>query len=263
MSIGIKEVQSFWDSRPCNIKHSPLPVGSIEYFNEVEIRKYFVEPHIPGFADFPQWKNKKVFEVGCGIGTDAVNFARNGADYTGIDLSHESVKITQDRLNTFGLPGKVFQANAEEISNSFQGTKFDLIYSFGVLHHTPDMDSALTSLRSLMNNQSVLKVMLYAKNSWKSAMIDAGLDQPEAQYGCPIANTFTREEVRFIFARAGLKVDSIGQEHIFPYKIDEYKNYKYELQPWFKAMPKEVFSALEKSLGWHLLISASIANQNS
>ena len=90
--MSIKDVQSFWDSRPCNIRHSDKELGTAEYFLEVSKKKYFVEPHILQFADFPQWKDKHVLEVGCGIGTAAQSFAENGAHYTGIDLSPESVK---------------------------------------------------------------------------------------------------------------------------------------------------------------------------
>src|SRR5262249_4554724 len=95
---SIQEVKDYWNRRPCNIRHSPKPVGSKEYFDEVEARKYFVEPHIPGFAEFARWKDKEVLEVGCGIGTDATNFARAGAKYTGIELSETSLDLAKQRF---------------------------------------------------------------------------------------------------------------------------------------------------------------------
>ena len=71
----VRDVQDYWNRRPCNVRHSKLEVGTRAYFDEVEERKYFVEPHIPEFAQFSRWKGKRVLEIGCGIGTDAVNFA--------------------------------------------------------------------------------------------------------------------------------------------------------------------------------------------
>ncbi|PIY96182.1 class I SAM-dependent methyltransferase, partial [Candidatus Jorgensenbacteria bacterium CG_4_10_14_0_8_um_filter_39_13] len=86
MEIEIEKVKDYWDSHPCNVRHSPREIGSREYFDEVEKRKYFVEPHIPQFAQFEKWKGKNVLEIGCGIGTDSINFAKNGADLTVVEL---------------------------------------------------------------------------------------------------------------------------------------------------------------------------------
>ena len=252
----INEVENYWDSRPCNIKHSNAEVGTIEYFNEVERRKYFVEPHIKDFAKFDNWSGKQVLEVGCGIGTDAVNFARGGAVYTGIELSNESLSLAKKRFELFELTGTFLKGNAEELGNFLEDIKYDLIYSFGVLHHTPNLSLALKQIRNYCHEKSKVKIMVYASNSYKQKMIEASLDQPEAQYGCPIANTYGKVEIIEILKESGFKTTSIGQSHIFPYQVEPYKNYKYLKQPWFETMPVEVFEVLEKNFGWHLLIDA-------
>jgi SAM-dependent methyltransferase len=256
---SIEDVQDFWNTRPCNLRHSNAEVGTKQYFDEVEDRKYFVEPHIPGFADFPRWAGKRVLEIGCGIGTDATNFARNGAIYTGVELSSESLRLAKQRFDIFELPGRFLEGNAEEIDELLNGETFDLIYSFGVLHHTPSLERALDSIYTLMGPESEFKMMVYAENSWKSAMISAGLDQPEAQYGCPIANTYTALGITDLLEKSGFTVVSIRQDHVFPYIVEEYKKYIYVREPWFSAMTPDVYNAIEKHLGWHLLVDAKLS----
>lgn len=252
-----ENVKEFWDNSPCNIKHSNLEFGTKEYFDAVETRKYFIEPHIPKFADFPKWKGKNVLEIGCGIGTDAVNFARNGAYYTAIEFSEKSLKITQDRFKVYGLTGTFYIGNAEDLDEIIPQKTFDLIYSFGVIHHTPCPRNVVKRVKKYMNNNSEFRLMLYSKTSWKNIMIEHGFDQPEAQNGCPVAYTYTKDNIYKLLD--GFKVINMYQDHIFPYVIDKYKNYEYEFQPWFKCMPQEMFRALEKSLGWHTLITCKIA----
>src|SRR5215472_10608111 len=138
VDVQISQVRDYWNARPCNLRHSPAPVGTKEYFDQVEARKYFVEPHIPGFAQFDRWAGKRVLEIGCGIGTDAVNFVRAGADYTAIEVSDVSLALTRKRFEVFGLEGTFFNANAEELASVVGRRGFDLVYSFGVIHHTPD-----------------------------------------------------------------------------------------------------------------------------
>jgi ubiquinone/menaquinone biosynthesis C-methylase UbiE len=250
---GIEAVEDYWDARPCNIRHSPKPVGTREYFDEVEQRKHFVEPHIPGFAQFERWKGKRVLEVGCGIGTAAVNFARCGADYTGVELSKASLDLTRQRFEVYGLNGRLILCNAEELSRHVEGNHFDLVYSFGVIHHSPNQRAIIEEVRKVIRNDGEFRCMLYAKNSWKDIMIEAGFDQPEAQRGCPYATTYTVDMVRKLY-KGLFDINSISQTHIFRYVVSKYVNYEYELQPWFKAMPREMFEALEKRLGWHMLI---------
>lgn len=260
---SISDVQNFWDARPCNIRHSNLPFGSREYFNAVTAKKFFVEPHIPSFADFSAYKGKKVLEIGCGIGTCAEQFVDNGALYTGVDLSKQSVEITNSRLSQIAEPDSftVINANAEELSSYLEPSPYDLIFSFGVIHHTPSPKKIINQILQYSTSQTKIKIMLYAKTSWKNIMIQHNLDQPEAQYGCPIAHTYTSSDVKELLDP--LTVISIRQTHIFPYKIDEYKQGIFQKQPWFEHMPQQMFSALEESLGWHLLIDASLSNMPS
>ncbi len=254
MDVNISNVKNFWNSRPCNIRHSSELIGSKKYFDQVEEKKYKVEPHIKEFVDFPRWRNKTVLEIGCGIGTDAINFMRNKSYYEGTDLSNESIKIAKRRFDVFGFKSNFYEGNAEELSKFVPIKKYDLIYSFGVIHHSPCPENIISEIKKYMDKNSELMIMLYAKNSWKNFMIEADLDQPEAQYGCPIANTYTKDDVRTLLK--GFDIISINQKHIFPYQITPYKNGKFIKQPWFESMPKNVFDILENNLGWHLLIRA-------
>ena len=251
---NIDNVKDYWNNRPCNIRHSNSPVGTKEYFEQVSERKYKVEPHIKEFSGFKNWKGKKVLEVGCGIGTTAVSFAQNGANYTGIELSEESLNLTRQRFETYGLNGHFYLGNAEKLSSIVPVEKYDLIYSFGVIHHSPNPDKIVDEVKKYMSTNSEFRLMLYAKNSWKNIMINAELDQPEAQSGCPIAFTYTHDEIRSLLK--DYNIVEISQDHIFPYIIEKYIKYEYELEPWFNSMSQEMIDALNKALGWHTLVKA-------
>ncbi len=258
MSASIQDVKDFWDSRPCNIGHSVEPVGSRTYFEEVERRKRFVEPHIEQFADFDRWEGKSVLEVGCGMGTDGIRFAQAGALYTGIELSSTSLELAKKRFDLYGLNGRLLVQNAEELSTGpLAGHSYDLIYSFGVLHHTVSPERAIKELRLMCHSSTELRIMLYARNSWKAALISSGLDQPEAQADCPIALTYSREEATTLLESCGFSITRMEQAHIFPWEVESYVRHQYIKQPWFAAMPAEIYEAMEKELGWHLLIRAT------
>lgn len=251
----IDAVREYWDARPCNIRHSKLQVGTREYFDEVETRKYFVEPHIEAFAEFDKWRGKKVLEIGCGIGTDALRFARAGANYTGIDISPKSIDLARKRFRLYGLRGSFFVHNAET-PPLLRYESYDLIYAFGVIHHSPQPEKVVSSAKWYMDERSQFRLMLYAKHSWKNIMILAGLDQPEAQAGCPVAHTYTEEEARHLLK--DFEILDLHQDHIFTYDVDKYVQYEYEELPWFREMPAKVFSALRRALGWHMLIKCKL-----
>ena len=256
MTATIEDVKKFWNDRPCNVRHSKKEIGTKEYYDEVERKRYTAEPHIPNFADFESWQGKKVLEIGCGMATEGINFARSGAEYSGTDLSAESLDLAKKRFEVYNKEGKFYLGNSEKLSSFLPIEKYDLIYSFGVIHHSPHPEKIISEIKKYMHENSVLKIMLYASESWKNYMIESGFDQPEAQYGCPIANTYTKDEVKTLLE--GFEVVSIEQDHIFPYKIEPYKQGKYKKQPWFESMPPEIFGVLKKNLGWHLLITAKL-----
>jgi SAM-dependent methyltransferase len=155
----------------------------------------------------------------------------------------------------FGLPGTFVCQNAEGLDRVLPNAAFDLIYSFGVIHHTPNPRAVIEAARKLIRPDGELRIMVYARHSWKAIMIEEGFDQPEAQSGCPIALTYTPDDARTLLD--GLfEVTEVGQAHIFPYVVEKYVKYEYEPHPWFKSMPPELFQALERHLGWHLLVVA-------
>ncbi|HMP00858.1 MAG TPA: class I SAM-dependent methyltransferase [Gemmatales bacterium] len=267
----IAEVQDYWNRRPCNIRHSPKPVGSREYFDEVEKRKYFVEPHIPSFADFPRWAGKRVLEIGCGIGTDTLNFARHGAQVTAVDLSEKSLEVARQRAEVFGLSDRIrfYQANGEELSQVVPVESYDLIYSFGVIHHTPHPGKVVAQLRDYAHPGTTLKVMVYHRWSYKVMWImtkygklqfwktnEIVTQHAEAQFGCPIAYIYSRSEGRQLVEEHGFKVRDLFVDHIFPYVIPEYVQYRYRKVWYFRWMPQWLFRALERRLGWHLCLTA-------
>jgi hypothetical protein len=102
--------------------------------------------------------------------------------------------------------------------------------------------------------------MLYAKNSWKNILIESGYAQPEAQENCPQAMTYTKQEVVDLFSKFDISVD---QDFIFPWKIEDYVQYRFVKEPWFESMSDELFGILEKNLGWNLLINGSIKKSKS
>ena len=144
-----------------------------------------VESHIPKFADFKKWKDKEVLEVGCGIGTDSINFARAGAKLTVFELSEKSLEVTKKRFQVYGLEANFVLGDAEQLASYFSGKKFDLVYSFGVIHHTPNPSKVIEEVKKVLTPGGDFRIMLYSKYSSKNLMINLGLAQPEAQTGCP------------------------------------------------------------------------------
>jgi SAM-dependent methyltransferase len=249
-----KRILDYWNTQPCNVGHSSATIGSEQYFDEVTSKRYRAEPHILDFAGFHSWRGKRVLEIGCGIGTDAEQFARHGAEYVGIDLSDASLDLCKQRFNVYDLEGEFYNIDITDRKVLDLG-QFDLVYSYGVLHHYPGMQDHIKTVASLLTPDGEFRFMVYAKNSWKYAMIRKGLDQFEAQANCPYAEAYTSEEIHELL-KEDFDVLRVRQSHCFMYNVEKYKQGIFELEPWFEAMPELMREAVKEYLGWHLLVKA-------
>lgn len=271
--VPVQTVQAYWNHRPCNIRHSPKAVGSREYFDDVRQRKYFVEPHIPRFAQFERWAGKRVLEIGCGIGTDTMSFAAAGAHVTAVDLSEKSLELARQRAQVYNLEDRVrfYHANAEQLTQTVPVEPYDLVYSFGVLHHTPSPDRAFEQIRRYTRPGSTVKAMFYYRYSWKvlSILLSHGrgrfwdLDRliaqySEAQTGCPVTYSYSVRSGKKLLESHGFRVTEAWVDHIFPYRVEDYKQYRYIKNWYFRALPAPVFRWLERRFGWHLCLTAQV-----
>lgn len=250
-----QRIKQYWNTQPCNVKHSSSDIGTEEFFREVSQRRYTVEPHIAEFAGFHLWAGKRVLEIGCGIGSDAEQFAKHGAEYVGIDLSDQSIALSRQRFDVMALSGEFHVADVTDPEAMQALGQFDLVYSYGVIHHFPGIDKIIDNVHAVLAPDGEFRFMVYAKNSWKYAMIQKGLDQFEAQAGCPYAQAFSKEEIHDLLA-TGWHIERLRQDHCFMYNVDAYKAGRYELEPWFEAMSEAHRQAVREYLGWHLLIKA-------
>jgi len=169
LTTQIDHVRVFWEAAPCADRLAASPRGSAEYFAEIAAVKEQLEPHARTFADFPSWKGEDVLEVGCGVGIDTTAFARAGARVTGCDLTEVGVALTREQLRLEGLPGTAVVANAESLP--FADASFDLVWSWGVIHHTPDPVRAVAEIRRVLRPGGEARVMLYSARSVFAAAV--------------------------------------------------------------------------------------------
>lgn len=159
----LEDVQAYWEARPCGTDGDPYEEGSPEYFRWITETRYRREPFIRKYARFAEWKGKEVLEVGVGAGTDSESFARAGARLTGVDLTEHGVRLARRRFEAAGLPGRFERANAENLP--FPDGRFDFVYSWGVIHHTPDMPAAAREIARVCRSGGQVCCMVYNRRS--------------------------------------------------------------------------------------------------
>ena len=286
-----ERVRAFWQAHPCGTKFSDAEMGTREFFERVEAHRYAKEWHIPDAADFAGARGLKVLEIGCGLGTDGAQFAKAGADYTGIDLTEAAIELARSRFEISGLSGEFRVADAENLD--FADDSFDRVYSHGVLHHTPDTARAIREIHRVLKPGGRAIVMLYHRGSYNyrigiRVLRRAGARLLKSEGGIRIVHSLTGEPVESLREHAGLlnganghlasdeflsqSTDGAGNPLARVYSRREarelFKDFReVELRAYFlnkrfipligNLLPRSVESALASRWGWHLWIYAT------
>jgi ubiquinone/menaquinone biosynthesis C-methylase UbiE len=157
------EVQKFWDGKPCDSELSQLATDSRAYYEAIDRERYSFQGHILEFLDKMDWHGKRVLEIGTGVATDARRLIQRGAQYWGINVDNGSCAMTRQALELFGVDGEVQQMSATEMR--FADASFDVVYTFGVLHHIPDVQKATAEIYRVLKPGGALLFMVYNRSS--------------------------------------------------------------------------------------------------
>src|SRR2546425_8297900 len=160
-------------------------VGTREFFEVVERHRYTeYAPWMPEVMGFDKFAGLRLLEIGCGMGTDLLQFARAGAKVTGTDLTPRSIEISRRHLTVYGESGDFAIADCETLP--FAKESFDVIYSNGVLHHTPDTAGAVREIHRVLRPGGQTRVMLYHQGSlnyWGQIILRHGVLHGELMRG--------------------------------------------------------------------------------
>ncbi|HYR77146.1 MAG TPA: class I SAM-dependent methyltransferase [Pyrinomonadaceae bacterium] len=286
-----ERVRAFWQAHPCGTKFSDAEIGTREFFERVEAHRYAKEWHIPEAANFAAARGLRVLEIGCGLGTDGAQFALAGANYTGVDLTEASVELARKKFELSGLRGEFRVADAEKLD--FADDSFDLVYSHGVLHHTPDTKQSVREIHRVLKPGGRAIVMLYHRGSYNyrigiRVLRRAGANLLKSASGIKIVNRLTGEPVESLRDHARLlkastnghvasdeflsqSTDGAGNPLARVYSRREARELfgdfrEVELRAYFlnkrfipligNLLPRSIESALASHWGWHLWIYA-------
>ena len=211
MTAPKEAVRAFWEDAACG-ERLYLDGAALDAYAAQARARYELEPYIADFAEFERWRGKRVLEIGVGLGADHERFARAGAELWGIDLTERAVALTETRFRQLGLRSQLQVGDAEKLP--FEDGFFDLVYSWGVIHHTPDTAQAAREILRVLKPGGAFRVMIYHKHSIVGWMLWAryglgrlrpwtSLDAIYARYlESPGTKAFARRAARELFAGA-------------------------------------------------------------
>lgn len=168
MSQAKQHVHDFWNHASCG-EELYLSDRDREGYAAQATARYTLEPYILEFASFSQASGLRVLEIGVGLGADHQRFAEAGAVLSGIDLTERAVEHSRRRLAAFDLTSDLAVGDAENLA--FSDEIFDVVYSWGVLHHSPDTPRAVAEVWRVLKRGGHAKIMIYHKWSMIGFML--------------------------------------------------------------------------------------------
>jgi len=157
-----QQVGDFWNVASCG---ETLYLDGFELadYNQHSKIRYELEPHILEHAEFERFRGKETLEIGVGLGADHQKLAEAGALLNGIDLTEKAVGHTRQRFALNQLSSNINQGDCEQLA--FPDNTFDAVYSWGVLHHSPDTPKAMQEVLRVLKPGGFAKIMIYKKHS--------------------------------------------------------------------------------------------------
>jgi len=248
-----QEIADFWSAQLNNEiflrDHPSISRGSKDYFDIIlAARRRFIYYFPSMIAFLKPSPSGKLLEVGCGMGTDAFVFAREGFRVIGIDLASAHLELAKQLFSLYGMRGDFALGNAEELP--FPSGRFGAAYSFGVLHHTPDTGRAIREIHRVLEPGGRAVLMLYHRhsiNNFIHGVTGKGFENARQEKGkgtadAPVTQRFSKSEVLGMCSE--FKHARICTEYVYGAGWGKV----------YQLTPKPVYDLLSKVLGWHLVI---------
>jgi ubiquinone/menaquinone biosynthesis C-methylase UbiE len=248
----LTSIQHYWNERIHDLAIATQPIGTPGFFQELDDYRFDKLRYLPQVVDFSGYKGKRLLEVGCGVGTDLVRFARGGAIVTGIDLSETSINLARKNFEQNGLPAVLRVMNGEAME--FPDNTFDVVYAHGVLQYTAHIQQMVRELHRVLKPGGQAIMMVYNRLSWLNAL--SKLMKVELEHeDAPVLNRYSIGEFRRILQPFS-EVRIVPER--FPVKSKLHKGLKGQLYNnlfvgTYNVLPK----ALVRPTGWHIMAFAT------
>jgi len=162
--MSLKQVEDYWDKNLCGSHFIDTDYLSTKFFDDYRTLRYEKTHHLDIYIDWASSLEKDVLEIGLGVGADGTRWAKYAKSYTGVDLTNEAVNATKKHFELLGLKGNVKKGNAEKLD--LKDNSFDIVYSHGVLHHTPNINSTFQEVSRVLKHEGEFILMVYSKGSF-------------------------------------------------------------------------------------------------